>query len=150
MWILFHYECQAQSQLEEASWLHPRVQHPLEIDLFFQSAAETDPALRARGQGMWFWPPRRRSRLWEHEMGADSWCPVSLWMSVPAAMWLLEFITDSGLSWRCNQELAEEQNNWFEAISVNQTTHSSSLTASPRAVSPHWHGMSQGCSKLWK
>lgn len=50
-WILFRSECQAQSQLEEVSWLLPRIQHPLEIDLFFQSAAETDPALRAPGAG---------------------------------------------------------------------------------------------------
>lgn len=86
---------------------------------------------------MWFWPPRRIPGSGNVN---GSWNLVSS-VTVGAAG-SCSVITGIHHGFQAflsrNQELAEEQNNWFEAISVNQT-HFSSLTASPRDVSPHWH-----------
>lgn len=100
IWILFHYQRQAQSRTAEVSWLVPRLQYPFQIDLFFKSTAATYAAVSAQWQLTHICPPQRHSK--SQKLRYQTWEGALCWVSPfdlgshfgdagPAAMWLLKW-----------------------------------------------------------
>lgn len=66
IWILFHYECQAQSELEEASWLLPRYSIPWKWIFSSKVLQKCIQLCVPRGWDVVL-ATKENSRLWERE-----------------------------------------------------------------------------------